>query len=68
MVIKKCNLCGSEFDMWDEQAGFGIKAHVGWGSKYDGEHIKLDLCCGCFDRVIEFIVPLCKINPISEFE
>lgn len=37
-----CNLCGKEFDEWDEQEGFGIHTRVGYGSKFDGDDVELD--------------------------
>lgn len=37
-----CNLCGKEFDEWDEQESFGIHTRVGYGSKFDGDDIELD--------------------------
>lgn len=68
MNIKKCNVCGKEFDMWDKQENFGLHYHVGYGSVHDGEVIELDLCCDCFDKVLEIILPMCQINPIREVE
>lgn len=61
-----CNLCGKEFDEWDEQEGFGIHTRAGYGSKFDGDSVELDLCCECFDRLMDKLVPECKINPIIE--
>lgn len=63
MTQKKiiCNKCGKEFDMWDEQEDFSIHRQAGYGSKYDGQNIELDLCCECMDKLIEE----CKISPLS---
>lgn len=58
----KCNKCGKDFDMWDEQEDFSIHRHCGYGSKYDGSIINLDLCCDCFDEFISS----CAISPIVE--
>jgi len=52
---KVCSLCGKELDFWDEEQGFRIDHHVGYGSIYDGDHIKEQLCCECLDRLIEFL-------------
>lgn len=38
-----CNVCGKEFNMWDDQEGFGFYYRVGYGSKHDGEDLKCDL-------------------------
>lgn len=59
-----CNLCGKTFDFLDEQENFSIYTRIGYGSKYDGEQLKLDLCCECMDNVIG----LCVISPVSEHD
>lgn len=48
---KICNMCGKEFDFWDEQGDFGFSYDVGYGSNYDGEHLEAHFCCACFDRI-----------------
>ena len=48
-----CNLCGKELDFWDVQEDFTLHRHVGYGSGYDGEVIKLRLCCECFDHIVD---------------
>lgn len=64
MAIKKiCNKCGKEFDIYDSQEDFSIYSQlIGYGSKYDGSSLELDLCCECMDELIES----CKISPIKE--
>lgn len=61
-----CNLCGKEFNELDKQEGFGIHTRVGYGSKFDGGDVELDLCCKCFDKMMYRLLPECKINPITE--
>lgn len=61
-----CNMCGKEFDEWDKQEEFGFDYQVGYGSGYDGSRIRLDLCCSCFDSLMDYIVPKCKISPVEE--
>lgn len=56
--MKKCNMCGKEFDMWDEQENFCFTHYVGYGSKYDFNKVDLKLCCDCFDKVMDFIICL----------
>lgn len=64
---KFCNLCGKEFDIFDNQESFGIHTgKIGYGSKHDGDSIELDLCCDCFDKLIDDLIPKCKINPLTE--
>lgn len=61
-----CNMCGKQFDLWDEQEKFGFHYHVGYGSKHDGETIDVDLCCDCFDQVYDQIAAKCVYKPTSE--
>lgn len=64
MIKKVCNMCGKEFDFWDEQENFHIhEQNIGYGSKYDGDKLCLDLCCNCMDKIIE----MCTINPVIEY-
>lgn len=64
-----CNMCGKDFDKCDEQEKFGMHYRVGYGSVHDFEVIDLDLCCHCFDKVMDWLIPQCKISPITgEYE
>ena len=56
----KCNKCGKEFDIWDLQEDFTIYRHLGYGTKYDGAKLELDLCCDCMEKLID----KCVISPI----
>lgn len=56
-----CNKCGKKLDMWDLNAGFIMHHHLGYGSKYDGDDLDLDLCCECMDDLIES----CEIPPVG---
>lgn len=61
-----CNICGKEFDMWDKQEDFGFCYSVGYGSKFDGSYIDVDLCCDCFDELMDtYIIPKCKESPVQ---
>ena len=44
----------------------GCKDINGYGSEYDGEVIDLDVCCECFDKMLDKLVSQCKINPIQD--
>lgn len=66
MDKKKCNMCGKEFDCWDEQENFCFEHKIGYGSIHDGEQIIINLCCDCFDKVIDVVVPMCETNPLNE--
>lgn len=56
-----CNVCGKEFDAWDRKEDFSIHKRCGYGTKYDGETINLDICCECMERLIES----CAISPME---
>lgn len=55
-----CNMCGKELDIWDVQEAFSIERRLGYGTKYDGDKLRLDLCCDCMEKIIDE----CKISPI----
>lgn len=57
-----CNKCGKKFDFWDAQENFSINARLGYGTKYDGSDLELDLCCDCMEKLIDE----CVISPISD--
>lgn len=63
MLKHVCNICGKDFNLWDEQEDFSIRKIAGYGSKFDGQKIDLDICCNCFEQSI---IPLCKIVPVTE--
>ena len=60
-----CNVCEKEFDVWDAQENYGLHYFLGYGSQRDGKSIALDMCCSCFDKLLDYLLPLCKINPIK---
>lgn len=57
-----CNKCGKDLDFWDEQQGFRIYGRMGYGTKFDGDYVSLDLCCSC----IESFIDGCVVSPITE--
>jgi len=61
-----CNICGKEFDKWDKQEKFGFHYKIGYGSNYDLTKIDLNMCCGCFDKLLDYILPQCKIDPLTD--
>ena len=56
-----CNKCGKEMDEFDIQEQFQIQTRLGYGSKYDGDMLDIDLCCECMDKLIEE----CEIPPVD---
>ncbi len=65
---KVCNMCDKTFDLWDNQENFCFDHHIGYGSAHDFEHIQLNLCCQCFDKVIDWILPQCRHNPMIAYQ
>lgn len=61
MLKMQCNMCGKSFDTFDEQGGVSICKTLGYGTKYDGEILRLDLCCECLDNLID----KCVLSPIE---
>lgn len=66
MTKHVCNVCGRDFDHLDERQGANFTHLVGYGSKYDGATVELDVCCECLDNILDMLVSGCKINPIRE--
>ena len=58
-----CNKCGKQFDFWDEQEDYSIHTRIGYGSKYDEEELRLDLCIKCMENLIDG----CVINPLTDY-
>ena len=60
-----CNMCGKEFDLWDEQEDFGISnPMIGYGSRYDGHRLNMHLCCDCVDQLID----RCVVHPTVDLD
>lgn len=58
----KCNKCGKEFNVWDFQEYFTIgKSRCGYGTKFDGESVHINLCCKCFEELADS----CVISPVE---
>ncbi len=56
-----CNKCGRTIDNEGIYFGASGDLRLGYGSKYDGEIARFDLCADCLDRLID----TCKISPIE---
>ena len=59
-----CNMCGKAFDEYDYQENVRFDHYFGYGSKYDLHHLDLNLCCQCTGKVLDWILPQCKHNPL----
>lgn len=63
-----CTMCGKDLDDWDLNADFHFRHYIGFGSKYDLHIFKAHLCCKCFDRILDTILPMFKNSPLTEYE
>ena len=57
-----CNKCGKKLDFWDKQENFSLRGIFGYGTVFDGEKYKLNLCCDCMEKLVK----KCAISPIIE--
>lgn len=59
---QKCTMCGKNFELHDISADLRFEKQIGYGSVHDGERLKLNLCCECFDRLANVLNVICKDN------
>ena len=57
-----CSKCGKAFDFFDAQEDFSIRRKLGYGTKYDGDRLDVQLCCDCMEKLIDE----CAVSPITE--
>lgn len=63
---RKCTMCNKEFDQWDASENHYIYYRFGYGSMHDDEILEVDLCCDCYDGVVDFIASKSKNNPLTD--
>ena len=63
-----CTMCEKEFDDCDYDFNCSIEKWIGFGSKYDLTIFKAHLCCTCFDKVLDTILPMFKKSPLTEYD
>lgn len=51
--MSKCNVCGKDLSIYDEACGFYFDKRIGYGSKHDGDMVRIQLCCKCFDELLD---------------
>lgn len=56
---KRCNVCGTQLDMWDRANGVTVEEILGYGSRYDLHRVKVRFCHSCFDALLDS----CKVSP-----
>ncbi len=65
-AVRICTMCGHYFDDWDLEANNYIYHYFGFGSKKDDKIFEADLCCDCYDKIIDKIIPLFPLYPLKE--
>lgn len=58
--FEHCNFCGTKLTTWDLQEDYTIHTTCGYGSSHDGDTVRLQLCCDCFDKIVDH----CEISPV----
>lgn len=61
-------MCGKTLDEIDKDQDFHFKQWIGYGSRYDMNIFESRLCCDCFDKILDVVLPMFKINPLTEYE
>ena len=59
-------MCGQPLTEMDILQNFTFTRFVGYGSRYDLSKVHMRLCCGCFDKIMDWVIPRCQQNPITE--
>lgn len=65
-LVPRCTMCGELFGVFDYYENNCFTRHIGYDSKYDLNKLTLNLCIKCFDKILDFIVPQCKENPLTK--
>lgn len=66
MTVIKCNCCGKAINNQRHPYGLGVHKKIGYGSKFDGQEIEIDLCCNCLDKLLNLMIKKFKYNPLLE--
>ena len=66
--VKYCTMCNKTLDEWDLQEDFSYHKWIGYGSVYDLNKLDIQLCCGCFDKVLTFVLKSSVNNPLQEYD
>ena len=58
-----CNFCGKTLNEIDEYNLGNIKISFFYGSKRDGDVMKIALCSECYDKLADEFISRCKHEP-----
>jgi hypothetical protein len=62
-MAKKCSMCNQKLKGY---SNLSINYQYGFGSRYDGDRLLLNLCPCCIDKITHYIVINSSNNPIVE--
>ena len=57
-----CNICGE--DLRYDHTNFNITYDYGYDSNHEGSKLELDLCEKCLEKITQYLLSSCKINPL----
>ncbi len=60
----KCTMCGKALDEIDLMGDYHFVRDVGFGSKYDLTRLEARLCCGCFDKTVDWVAAHSAVHPV----
>ena len=63
---KLCNMCGKELGRYDH-TNFSVNHTYGYDSNREGDHLELDLCEECLEKLTLYLIDKCKLNPIVDY-
>ena len=66
VFIKHCTMCGKELNEYELDPTLTFDLFPGYGSRYDMDHIHMELCWDCFDKITDWIRPQCEKDPVVE--
>jgi hypothetical protein len=58
-----CNMCGRNLDR-NKHSNFNIDYTYGYDSEFDLSKLELDLCDTCLNKLTQYLIDNCKINPV----
>lgn len=59
-----CNHCGQKLDEIDACNLGELRIHFYYGSKRDGDTMKISLCSRCYDELADRFIDECMIDPV----
>ena len=64
MTRIQCNVCGKDTTSREVHIAIEIHKPIGYGSRYDGDKIDLDVFTNCVDSILDAISKVCLVYQI----